>query len=338
MELAALTTLRVGGPAGEYVESHETADLCGTVQAADASGRPVLLVGGGSNLVVADEGFAGTVVAVRTSGRQVRTDGSDVLVELAAGEVWDDVVDWSVGSGFGGLETLAGIPGRVGATPIQNVGAYGTEMGDVLESVLVLDRIEGERLRLSPAACALAYRTSRFKSVPDRFVILEVSLRLTNDGRSRPVKYLELAQALDVTPASRRPVAEVVAAVRGLRAAKAMLLDDGDHDTWSVGSFFTNPILDVADTVPASVARWALPDGRVKLSAAGLLEAAGFAKGYAPAHGRVAISSKHSLALTNRGAATTADVIALAREVRDGVASRFGIELQVEPTLVGVRF
>lgn len=336
MRLAELTTLRVGGPAAEYAEVADPDELCDLIRSADASGTALLLVGGGSNLVVSDDGFPGLVLAVRTSGRQASTSGADVLVEVAAGEIWDDIVSWAVEQGYGGVETLTGIPGRVGATLIQNVGAYGTELADVLDSVLVLDRASGGRERLTAADCGLAYRTSRFKGDPDRFAILELTLRLTADGLSRPLTYPELVNRLSATIDARIPAHAVVEAVRRLRAEKAMLLDPADYDTWSAGSFFTNPFVAGPDRIPPGVAAWPMPDGRVKVSAAALIEAAGFGRGYGLGEREAAISTRHSLAITNRGRARTSDVIALARELRDAVQEQFAIELLPEPTLVGV--
>ena len=351
-----MTTLRVGGPAARLVEVESESEVCEFVADFDRSHDPadLLVIGGGSNLVVADAGFAGTTLAIRTAGREVADadatgealnisaaaglNPARAFVTVAAGEPWDEFVAWSLGEGFCGLETLSGIPGRTGATPIQNVGAYGTELGDVLSSVRIWDRTFGKVRDLTVADCDLGYRTSRFKQRPGTAVVLTVTLRLTRDGLSQPLGYPELAQRLDVEIGSRAPVGDVAAAVLDLRRAKAMLLDEFDHDTWSAGSFFTNPIVPSAASagLPSVVARWSLPDGRIKISAASLLEAAGFGRGHGIGLSQAAISTRHSLAVTNRGAASTTDVVALARELRDGVRSRFGIDLESEPTLVGV--
>jgi UDP-N-acetylmuramate dehydrogenase len=353
---AQLTTLRVGGPAGRLVEVESESEVCEFVSEFDRSNDPadLLVIGGGSNLVVADAGFAGTTLAIRTAGREVvdadpagqalnigaaaGPDPARVFVTVAAGEPWDEFVAWSLREGFSGLETLSGIPGRTGATPIQNVGAYGTELGDVLSSVRIWDRTFGKVRDLTVADCGLGYRTSHFKQRPGTVVVLAVTLRLARDDLSRRLGYPELAQRLDVEIGSRAPVGDVATAVLDLRRAKAMLLDEFDHDTWSAGSFFTNPIVPSATGagLPSVVARWTLPDGRIKISAAGLLEAAGFGRGHGVGTSQAAVSTRHSLAVTNRGAASTSDVLALARELRDGVRSRFGIDLEPEPTLVGV--
>lgn len=344
--LAAHTTLRLGGPARAMVDADTDDELVEAVADGDAGGEPVLVLGGGSNLVIADEGFAGTVVRIATTGQRVvdSADGS-VRVEVAAGQDWDAFVAGTVDDGFGGLECLSGIPGKVGATPIQNVGAYGWEVSEFLAWVRVYDRIERRTVLLSPQELQLGYRTSRFKGTDDA-VVLAVAFDLHADGASQPVRYAELARALGVDVGTRVPSADVRSAVLALRRGKGMVLDPVDHDTWSAGSFFTNPI--VADADVAAVldritgvvgADVGVPqfsaDGGVKLSAAWLIERAGFSKGHPGPGGRVALSTKHTLALTNRGSASTDDLVALAREVRAGVAERFGVWLQPEPLLIG---
>jgi UDP-N-acetylmuramate dehydrogenase len=309
--------------------------------ALDTTG-PVLVVGGGSNLVVADSGFDGRVVEVATRGvvpdTESWTDPScgGVLVKVAAGESWDDFVALAVERGWVGIEALAGIPGRVGATPIQNVGAYGQEVSQTIASVRVWDRrLRGVRT-FANADCGFGYRTSRFKADPDRHVVLDVTFQLAVGTLGTSVAYAELARTLGVDEGARAPLGAVREAVLDLRRGKGMVLDPADHDTWSAGSFFTNPVLDAAD-VPGDAPAWPQPDGRVKTSAAWLIERAGFAKGHGAdrGSGRVALSGKHVLALTNRGGATTDELLALAREVRDGVEAAFGVRLVNEPVLVG---
>lgn len=334
--LAGHTTLRLGGPAARFVEAGTEQDLVAAVRAADQAGEPLLLVAGGSNLVVADEGFPGTVVKVATRGVTVDQDAcSGATVTVAAGEPWDALVARVVAEGWIGVEALSGIPGSVGATPIQNVGAYGQEVAETIASVRCWDRHERVVRTLAAADCGLGYRTSRFKRDPDRYVVLTVTFQLRLGDLGAPVRYAELARALGVDPGGRVPMTEVREAVLSLRRGKGMVLDAEDHDTWSAGSFFTNPLLapEQADALPEDAPRWPQPDGRVKTSAAWLIERSGFGKGYG--EGPVRLSTKHTLALTNRGGATTADLIALAREIRAGVEQRFGIRLENEPVMVG---
>ncbi len=333
--LAPLTTLRLGGPARRLVEATTADAVVEAVRAADADDEPLLLVGGGSNLLISDDGWPGTVVRVATTGRTTaaRPDGS-VLLTAEAGEEWDDLVAATVADGLGGLECLSGIPGRTGATPVQNVGAYGVEIADLLVDVDLYDRrADVVRAHVPAAELGLAYRTSVLKGSADA-VVLRVRFALTGDATSAPIRYPELARALGVEPGARAPAAAVREAVLALRRGKGMVLDAADHDTWSAGSFFTNPILAEADAPPAAP-RWPAGPGLVKVPAAWLIEHAGFRRGHAGPGGRAALSGKHVLALTNRGAATTADLVALAREVRDGVRDTFGITLAPEPVLVG---
>jgi len=331
--LANHTTLRVGGPVADFVVAASEAELIEAVRQADASGKPVLVLGGGSNVLVTDSGFDGRVVAVRTSGVQSDADAcGGAVVRVAAGEVWDDLVTRAVGQGWVGVEALAGIPGLVGATPIQNVGAYGQEVSETIASVRCWDRQAGEVRTLFNRDCRFGYRTSRLKQEPGRWVVLEVVFQLRLGDLGAPVAYAELARSLGVEPGARATLAGVRDSVLALRRAKGMVLDATDHDTWSAGSFFTNPVLAPED-LPAGAPSWPQPDGRVKTSAAWLIEQAGFTRGHGNA--RAALSSKHSLALTNRGGATASDLVTLAREVRDGVRARFGIELVNEPVLVG---
>src|SRR5256885_13299902 len=293
-----------------------------------------LVLAGGSNVVVGDEGYPGTVVLLRTRGCTATPDGDGVTLRIAAGEPWDAVVARTVAEGWSGIECLSGIPGSAGATPIQNVGAYGQEIAETITAVRVYDRNRDVVEELPPAACGFGYRTSVFKHA-DRWIVLEVELRLTRGGPSAPIRYPELARALGVSVGDRAPLDDVRAAVLKLRAGKGMVLDPDDPDTYSVGSFFTNPVLPAAsfDTLRDTGApAWPNPDGTVKTSAAWPIEQAGFAKGYGRAG--VAISTKHTLALTNRGAGTTGALLDLAREIRAGVAQRFGVTLVPEPVLV----
>ena len=344
--LADYTTLGLGGRARSFVSAGTEPELIDAVKAADAAADPVLLIGGGSNLVISDAGFPGTVIHVNTRGlRFVPAGQRSVDVTVAAGQDWDDVVAATVAEGLAGLESLSGIPGRAGATPIQNVGAYGREVAEVITQVRVYDRQEDQILVLGNEECAFAYRTSLFKSTGARYVVLDVTFRLAAQTLSLPVKYAELAGELGVALGERAGVGEVRSAVLKIRARKGMVLSPGDPDTRSAGSFFTNPIITAADFAAveaAAAARAAGPvpkyeagAGLVKVPAAWLIEHAGFAKGYgAPAPARV--SSKHTLALVNTGNATTADLLALAREIVSGVRSAYGVTLTPEPILIGV--
>jgi len=333
VQLADLTTLRLGGPAGDLVEAYDEASLVEAVSTADAENTPVLLVGGGSNLVVADEGYAGRVVVVRNRGVREESDlCGGAYVEIGAGESWDDVVALAVEKEWVGIEALSGIPGTVGATPIQNVGAYGQEVAQTIAQVRTWDRkLRGFRT-YAAADCGFGYRTSRFKQDPGRHVVVSVTFQFRLGDLGAPVQYAELANALDVAIGERAPSSAVRDAVLDLRRRKGMVLDAQDHDTWSTGSFFTNPVVP-ADAVPVGAPTWPQPDGLVKTSAAWLIEHAGFGKGYG--NDRVRLSYRHTLALTNRGGATTAGVLELARELRTGVEERFGITLVNEPVLVG---
>ncbi|MYS24485.1 UDP-N-acetylmuramate dehydrogenase [Streptomyces sp. DvalAA-14] len=341
--LAPLTTFRLGGPARRLVTARTDEDVVAAVRAAGGQGEPVLVVGGGSNLVVGDRGFAGT--AVRVASRGIAVDGA--RVEVAAGESWAAVVAAAVGAGLAGVECLAGIPGSAGATPIQNVGAYGQEVASTITEVVAYDREADEIVTLANADCGFSYRSSRFKEAAGRFVVLRVRFELENaGGLSGPVKYGETARALGVEPGDRVPLDKARETVLALRRSKGMVLDAADHDTWSAGSFFTNPVLTGAEyeaflgraraRLGAGAEPPAYPAGedRTKTSAAWLIDKAGFGKGYGSGPAR--ISTKHTLALTNRGRATTEDLLALAREVRDGVFAAFGVTLVNEPVMVGV--
>jgi UDP-N-acetylmuramate dehydrogenase len=335
--LAERTTLRVGGPADAWVVARSEAELVDAVLAADSVGTPVLLLGGGSNLLVADSGFPGTVVEIASRGLDAQVADGTVDLTVAAGEPWDDVVAHAVANGWAGIEALSGIPGRAGATPVQNVGAYGQDMSQTVTSVRALDRVDGEVRTLDAADCGFGYRMSRFKADAGRWVVLSVRMRLDTSG-SGVVRYAELARGLGLSVGEHAPVAQVRDRVLVLRSRKGMVLDDADPDTWSAGSFFTNPVVDddVALRVPEDCPRYPAAFG-TKLSAAWLIEHAGIGKGFSLADGGpAAISGKHTLALTNRGGASADDIVELARTVRAAVRARFAVELDVEPTLVGL--
>jgi UDP-N-acetylmuramate dehydrogenase len=328
--LGTCTTLRLGGPAGALTTAFETAEVVETVR----HPGPLLILAGGSNVVISDDGFPGTVMLLRTSGiRVVASDAGHVTVRVAAGEPWDGLVARTVTEGWSGVECLSGIPGSTGATPIQNVGAYGQEVAQTITAVHVYDRDAGEVRVMSPADCRFAYRSSLFKHSP-RWTVLDVDFRLERSPLSGPIRYAELARQLGVAVGERVPLARARDTVLKLRAGKGMVLDPDDRDTWSVGSFFTNPVL--ADLPDPAMPHWPGADG-VKIPAAWLIEQAGFTRGWSRGGG-VAISSKHTLALTNRGGGTTTALLALAAEIRDGVQNRFGIELHPEPVLVNCAF
>ena len=373
--LSGHTTLRVGGPAARFAEVLTADELVEAVLAADIAGEPLLVLGGGSNLVVSDDGFPGTVLRVATAGVSVRVAHDRVLVTVAAGENWDRLVEWSVAEKLAGLECLAGIPGLAGATPIQNVGAYGQEVAATITTVTALDRANASITTVPGDDCGFGYRTSLFKrtawprpqpgpgqgvnSAPGptgRYVVLSATFALERDPMSVPVRYAELAARLGVGAGDRAPLDEVRAAVLELRRGKGMVLDPADPDTVSVGSFFTNPVLSPDElarlerlvsarlpgarvpTYPAQAQ--ASLDGQsrhgyVKVPAAWLIEQAGFSKGY-PGYGPARISSKHTLALTTAGGGSAVDLIGLAKQIAAGVRSAFGIELAHEPVLVGL--
>jgi UDP-N-acetylmuramate dehydrogenase len=362
--LADYTTLGLGGPARSFVPARTEPGLIDAVRSADQAGEPVLLIGGGSNLVISDDGFPGKVVLVSTRGfTYVDAGDGAVNVTVAAGEDWDDVVAATVAEGLAGLEPLSGIPGRAGATPIQNVGAYGREVAEVITRVRVYDRQEDQIRDIPNECCGFSYRTSLFKSGrPEslvsasagslsravgqpRYVVLDVTFRLARQSLSTPVRYAELAAELGVGMGEQAGVGEVRAAVLKIRARKGMVLNPGDPDTRSAGSFFTNPVLtaeELAVVEAAAAARGAGPvprypagEGRAKIPAAWLIERAGFAKGYG-VPGPARVSSKHTLALVNPGDATTADLLSLAREIVSGVQAAYGVTLTPEPILIGV--
>jgi UDP-N-acetylmuramate dehydrogenase len=344
--LGDFTTLRLGGPAGQLVTATSADAIAEAVRDADANSRPVLVLGGGSNVLIADAGFPGTVVHVASRGWERRDEGDRVVLAAEAGESLDSFVEACVRQGLSGVECLSGIPGSVGAVPIQNVGAYGQEASDTVVAVRVLDRETGTVRDIDAGDCGFTYRSSVFKRTPGRWFVLGVTFELRRDPQSAPLRYTELARVLGVEPGERAPLRDVREAVLRLRRGRGMLVDPDDPDTTSAGSFFTNPILDppafaqleqqVAERLGPDqrVPRWPEPDGRMKTPAAWLIERAGFTKGYGdPA--TVAISSKHTLALTNRGGGTTTAMLALAQEIAGEVHRQFGVALSPEPVLVG---
>ena len=335
--LAKYTSLHIGGPAKKLVHVATEEELVSAVKAADAAGEEVLIIGGGSNVLVGDEGFNGTVIRVETKGNSYHVDAcSGGMITVAAGEDWDGFVEWILNKGFAGLETMSGIPGTVGGAPIQNIGAYGHEVAEVIARVRTWDRKAGAYKTFSNSECEFAYRSSVFKKNPGRYVIIDVTFQLRNGEMSLPITYKELASYLGVDLEARALVSDVRKAVLALRAAKGMLLDEKDHDTWSAGSFFVNPIVskEIAATLPADAPRWPQADGRIKTSAAWLMENAGMKKG--KAHNGAAISSKHVLALVNTGSATAADIVDIARSARSAVHEKFGITLEPEVQFVGL--
>jgi UDP-N-acetylmuramate dehydrogenase len=345
--LAPLTTLELGGPARHLVEADDDDTVVEALRWAEARGLPALILGGGSNVVIGDGGWDGLVVRVATRGRRVDDPGGDgtVAFTAAAGEPWDDVVAESVTRGLAGLECLSGIPGLVGATPIQNVGAYGQEVADTIRSVKVLDRASKRVFELAPAACGFGYRDSAFKRDPDRHVVQAVTFAL-RPGGAPTLRYRELADAIGA--AAPPSLAEVRATVLALRGKKSMLIVDGDPNRRSVGSFFTNPVVPAAEAdavaaraialgaiaTPAEMPRWPAPGGAVKLSAGWLIERAGIRKGQR--RGAVGVSTAHALALVHHGGGSTAALLELAHEVGDAVHARLGMTLVPEPTMIGV--
>lgn len=347
--LASMTTLRLGGPARRLIAPDREADVIDAVSEVDGKQERLLVLGGGSNLVVSDDGFDGTVLRMTTRGFDVASSsGGDerLHVTAAAGEPWDELVTRCVAEGLSGVECLGGIPGLVGAVPMQNVGAYGQDVSETIVRVRTWDRAARRVVDFDREACRFAYRSSVFRG-REGHVILGVTFALTRSTAGAPIRYAELARALGVKEGERAPLARIRETVVALRRGKGMVLDDADLDTRSAGSFFTNPILTAPELAELEERVKGLlspgqnmpvfpeADGRAKVSAAWLIERAGFGKGYAA--GPVAISSKHALALTNRGNATTRDLLALARTIRAGVHAKLGVTLENEPVFVGVQ-
>ena len=342
--LAPLTTLGLGGPAADFVEVQDEVALAEALGWADQRGRPIWILGGGSNVLISDEGLDGLVVRLSNRGLTVMEDGTRARLQIAAGEPWDEVVARAVASGLSGIECLSGIPGFAGATPIQNVGAYGQEIGDVLQNVRAYDRTAGTVVDLTPADCALSYRDSALRREPDRWVVVQVELELAVGGAPE-IRYAELQRSLRDGPITPARVRDTVLA---LRRGKSMVIDPSDPNRRSAGSFFTNPIVEpaVATAVEQrarargllderALPAWPVGD-RIKLAAGWLIEAAGFRKGMR--RGAVGISSAHALALVHHGGGTTADLLGLAREIRDGVLDAFGVELRPEPVMLGLEW
>ena len=334
-ELSKYTSFRVGGPATKIVQVSTEAEIIAAIE--EAGDTPILIMGGGTNVLIADKGFEGTVIRISNNSVQSEVDAcSGATLTIGAGEDWDTFVQTTIARGYAGLETLSGIPGTVGAAPIQNIGAYGHEVAEFITRVRTYDRLEKEIFTFTNSQCEFTYRNSYFKAHPGRYVVLDVQFQIRIGEMSDPITYLELAKKLGIDPGDKAPVAATRAAVLELRASKGMLLTNDDHDSWSAGSFFTNPIISqqAADELPNAAPKWPLNDGRVKISAAWLIENAGIHKG--DEVGGARISTKHVLALTNSGSATASDIAELAKRARNQVKEVFGITLEAEVNLVGV--
>jgi UDP-N-acetylmuramate dehydrogenase len=331
--LAPLTTLGIGGPARHFVRVAGVDELRQAVRWASDRHEPLLILGGGSNVLIADRGFDGLVVHLDLRGITLRSEDEHATVHVAAGEPWDDFVAMSEEKGWAGVECLSGIPGSTGATPIQNVGAYGQEVSETIATVEALDRTTGLVRTFTNAECRFAYRSSLFKNVErERWIVLGVTFRLKRGGAGS-ARYPELRQYLEERGQSAENLRDVREAVIAIRRRKGMVLDPADPDTRSDGSFFMNPIVPASDVPPIEMPRFPAGDGLVKLSAAWLIEHAGFAKG--TVRGNVGLSSKHTLAVINRGGGTAAEVIALVEEIQKGVRDQFGVEIHPEPNFVG---
>jgi UDP-N-acetylmuramate dehydrogenase len=334
-DLNQYTSLRVGGPAKNFISVATEDEILAAIEA--AGDAPILILGGGSNVLISDQGFDGTVIHIANNQAQSEVDAcSGATLTIGAGENWDEFVAATIARGFAGLETLSGIPGTVGAAPIQNIGAYGHEVAEFITRVRTYDRVAKAVKTFTNSECEFEYRNSIFKRTPGRYIILSVQFQIRRGEISTPITYAELAQKLGIEVGQKAPVVDVREAVLELRGAKGMLLDADDHDSWSAGSFFTNPIItaEVASSLPAGAPQWPLGDGRVKTSAAWLIENSGIVKGRSLGGARV--SSKHVLALTNSGSATAEEIAQLAREVRASVLEKFGITLEPEVNLIGI--
>lgn len=335
--LAQYTSLRVGGPAQKFIHATTEQELIEAVKNSDKSGEPVLIIGGGSNVLIGDQGFNGTVIRVETKGNSYQFDAcSGGMITVNSGENWDEFVQWIISKGFADVETLSGIPGTVGGAPIQNIGAYGHEVCEVIARVRTWDRKINAVKTFTNRDCEFGYRTSRFKREKDRYVVLDVTFQLRKGEMSLPIKYQELANYLGVQLGDRVLVEDVRRAVLALRAAKGMVLSESDPDSWSAGSFFVNPILsaELAAKLPSDAPRWQQADGRVKTSAAWLMEKSGVRKG--EEHEGARVSTKHVLALVNSGNAKASDIAELAKSARAQVKKVFGITLEPEVHFVGL--
>ena len=333
-DLSKFTTLGVGGPAAKIIHAKTEAELISAVKAADDSKTPLLILGGGSNVLISDSGFAGTVVRVETIGNSFEIDAcSGGTLTVSAGADWDEFVAFTIEKGLANLESLSGIPGTVGGSPIQNIGAYGHEVSEVIARVRTYDRKLQEVKTFTASECKFGYRNSIFKAELNRYVILDVTFQLRIGEASLPIGYAELANELGVEIGARVAITKVRDAVLKLRSAKGMLINEGIN---SAGSFFMNPILDkgAAEKLPSDAPRWPMADGKVKTSAAWLMEHAGVSKGDQLAGAQ--ISPKHVLALSNTGDATAKDLIELAKSAQEKVRAKFGIVLQSEVQLVGL--
>ncbi len=334
-ELRDYTSLRVGGPAKSFVEVRTEAQIIEAIEA--AGDTPILIIGGGTNILVSDNGFEGTVIRISNNSLEAEVDAcSGATLVIGAGENWEKFVETTINRGFAGLETLSGIPGTVGAAPIQNIGAYGHEVSEFITRVRTYDRKEKALKTFTNSECQFGYRNSLFKATPGRYVVLDVGFQLRVGEDTTPILYGELAKKLGIEVGDKSTVIATRKAVLELRQAKGMLLVPQDRDSWSAGSFFTNPIItaDLAAMLPDGAPKWLLDDGRVKTSAAWLIENSGIHKG--DAHGGAKVSSKHVLALTNAGNATAQDIAELANIARKSVKDKFGITLEAEVNLVGL--
>ena len=329
------TSLRVGGPAKNIVNVSTEEQIIAAIE--EAGDSPILVIGGGSNVLVADTGFEGTVIHIANNQAESEVDAcSGATLTIGAGEDWDSFVATTIARGFAGLETLSGIPGTVGAAPIQNIGAHGHEVSEFITRVRTYDREKRAIKTFTNSECEFEYRSSHFKKNPGRYIVLSVQFQIRRGEVSTPITYAELAKKLGIAVGEKAPVVDTRKAVMELRAAKGMLLNPDDKDSWSAGSFFTNPIVssEIASALPEGAPKWPMGDGRVKTSAAWLIENSGINKGHA--HGGAQVSTKHVLALTNSGSATAAELVELAREVRASVEAKFGITLEPEVNLVGL--
>jgi UDP-N-acetylmuramate dehydrogenase len=334
-DLRDYTSLRVGGPAEKFVEVGTEAQIIAAIEAAGDS--PILIIGGGTNILVADSGFEGTVIRITSHSMQAEIDAcSGATLTIGAGENWDEFVSTSITRGFAGLETLSGIPGSVGAAPIQNIGAYGHEVSEFITRVRTYDRQAKALKTFTNSECEFSYRNSHFKVHPGRYVILDVQFNLRIGEVSTAITYAELAKKLGIEVGEKAPVDVTRKAVLELRAAKGMLLNPSDRDSWSAGSFFTNPIVtkEIAAQLPEGAPQWPTADGMVKTSAAWLIEHSGVHKG--DSHGGARVSTKHVLALTNAGNATATDIAELAKSAQKSVFEKFGITLEAEVNLIGI--
>lgn len=330
--LARHTTLRVGGPAKRFVIAESEAEIIATIRECDDTSEQLFILGGGSNVVANDSGFDGTVLKIANKGMDHDVAAcAGATITVGAGEVWDDFVAYAVSHEWSGIEALSGIPGTVGATPVQNVGAYGQDVSQTIARVRAYDRVAREVRTFYFDSCRFGYRTSVFKEYAPRLVILDVQFQLRLGAQSMPITHADLARDLGIEQGKRSTSAQVRDAVLRMRGAKGMVLNIDDHDTWSAGSFFVNPVVEPR-MVPAGAAAWPQPDGLVKVSAAWLVDNAGIGKGFEL--GGASTSTKHALAITNRGDATAADVKELANLIRARVRVAFSIDLEPEPTFV----